>query len=149
MNLYEAVDRMTITQAHRLEKRMQDEYVEMYGEPDQDPDNHIQTTAGIFVLHDRSDYVALGGWGFWPNSDGKVKMLYVVPERRGEKLAQVVLTAMEAMMWKHGCRTVRFESGPKQQPAHRLYLKHGYRTVEEGFGFYKDNPGSVFFSKEL
>lgn len=128
---------------------MQDEYVVMYGTPDQDPDNSMYTAKGVLMMEDAEGLVGLGAWGLWPDGDGKVRLLYVMPERRGAHLAETLLSALEDEMRRYGCQRARFESGPEQSPAHRLYDRHGYTRTEEGFGYYKDSPGSVFFVRDL
>lgn len=132
-----------------LEAAMQAEYVEMYGETDQDPDNDYRGALDLLLLVDEDEPVGLLGWSLWPNGDGKVRLLYVVPERRGDHLADRLLHVAERAAHRIGVRVMRFETGPLQGPAQRLYERNGYTRMAEGFGFYAENPGSVFYAKVL
>jgi len=132
----------------KLEAEMQAEYVEMYGEPDQDPDNHKNQTEEMILAHVDGDPAGIAGWKRWPSGEGKVCLVYVTPRHRRKGLALEMLIRMEEAMKAKGLHAVKFESGPKQEPAHRMYDNHGYRRVA-GFGFYRDAEGSEFFRKEL
>lgn len=137
-------------EALELEARMQSEYVEMYGEPDQDPDNHISGAEEVLLLRDEDRRpIGLTAWSRWADGDGKIRLMYVVPELRALGLAGRLLLAAEHRMKGEGVRHVRFETGPQQQPAMRLYERMGYTRLAEGFGFYADNEGSVFYGKWL
>lgn len=131
-----------------LEKAMQDEYVEMYGEPDQDPDNHISTALEVMVMSLGDEHVGVAAWGVWPDGDGKVKLIYTQPEHRGNGLGALLLGVVEHRMRMEGLTRVRFETGPEQHAAQKMYEAAGYRRTEP-FGFYAENEGSHFFVKEL
>lgn len=131
-----------------LEKEMQAGYVEMYGEPDQDPDNDYRGALGLMVAYDQGHPIGLIGWSLWPNGDGKVRLVYVKPEARGLHVAETLLHWAENSAKAAGATTMRFETGPLQEPAQRLYERCGYTRVP-GFGFYEHNPGSVFYSRPL
>ena len=138
----------TDSRALALEQEMQAEYVQMYGEPDQDPDNQIGTALEVLVLSVGDQDVGVAAWGVWPDGDGKVKLIYIRPEHRGQGLGEHLLSVVEHRMRMEGLTRVRFETGPEQEPAQRMYRSAGYREVEP-FGFYAENAGSVFFAKEL
>lgn len=144
---------MEVTTDHpdavRLEAEMQAEYVEMYGEPDQDPDNSMYSASGVVMVRTDGEASGIGAWSRWPNGDGKVRLLYVNPKYRGRRLAEQLLTEMEALAKRAGARYMRFETGPQQPSAQRLYERCGYERLEKGFGFYQYSPGSVFYGKEL
>lgn len=132
-----------------LEDEMQHEYTRMYGTPDQDPDNSMFTAEGVVTAQLDGELVGFCAWGRWPNGDGKVRALYVTPAHRGKGLSRGLLTAAEKVMKAHGISYVRFETGPKQTPAMFLYESHGYSRLSEGFGFYAENEGSVFYGRSL
>lgn len=131
-----------------LEKEMQDGYVEMYGEPDQDPDNHISTALEVLVMSVEDQDVGVAAWGVWPDGDGKVKLIYLQPGHRGKGMGSHLLSVVEHRMRMEGLTRVRFETGPEQHAAQRMYEAAGYRRTEP-FGFYAENEGSHFFAKEL
>lgn len=133
----------------RLHDALQREYLDLYGEEDPDPGNSIYTARGIVVLSLSGCPVALGAWDLWENGDGKVKRMYTEPDHRGKRLGESVLAELERMMKAEGVTYVRFESGPEQASAHRMYSRAGYSRLDWTFGYYAENPGSVFFGKEL
>lgn len=133
-----------------LERRMQAEYIEMYGESDQDPDNTMAGAVETLLATAEGRPVGIGAWGLWPDGAGKVRLLYTVPEARGQRVAAKLLSELQHRMREQaGCDYVKFETGPKQTAAQRLYEVMGYSRLSEGFGFYAGNPGSVFFGKSL
>ena len=132
-----------------LEQEMQWQYVEMYGEPDQDPDNSMYTARKVLALESGDELVGICAWGTWPNGDGKIRLIYVPPAHRRQGFAEMLLRAAEEQMREAGIQRARFESGPDQEPAHRMYDNNGYERLSEGFGYYKDAEGSVFFGKDL
>lgn len=137
-------------EAVALEKMMQDEYILMYGKPDQDPDNAMHGARGVLLCRaENGEPAGIGAWSLWPNGDGKVRLLYVRPSYRSHGMARTILRALEQEAMQTGAVVMRFESGPKQEPAHRLYDSEGYDRTTEGFGFYKDAPGSVFFRRVM
>lgn len=129
---------------------MQAEYIDIYGCSDQDPDNSMSDAIEVLLMQDNLGHsLGIIAWSLWPNGDGKIRLLYVLPVQRGIRLAETMLTEVEMRMSHMGVRYVRFEAGPWQPAAHRLYERHGYSRLSEGFGYYQDNPGSVFFGREL
>lgn len=143
-------DAKHLEELRKLETRMQEEYVEMYGEPDPAPDNDIFTADAVFMLIYDGAPVGFAGARRKSESEGKAGAVYVVPEMRGMRFSTLLLAASE---WYVSavleCQYMMFETGPKQQNAVRLYTQNGYGIIKEGFGYYKDNPGSTFFRKVL
>lgn len=139
----------TDPRAAALEAAMQAEYVEMYGEPDQDPDNSMYSAHGLVLAELDGEPVGIGAWGYWPDGDVKGKLLYVAPKARGRGIARAILEEKERLAAAEGGTYFKFEAGPSQENAHRIYDRMGYERLSEGFGFYKDNPGSVFFGKRI
>lgn len=131
-----------------LEQEYTADHVERYGEPDQDPSNSMYTAAHVVLMTVSDEPVGLCGWDVWENGDGKIRLFFVAPAHRRQGYAEMLLRWVEERMRHEGITYARFESGPNQEPAHKLYFNNGYESIE-GFGFYKDNPGSVFFGKEL
>lgn len=78
---------------------------------------------------------------------GEIKRMMVSPARRGERIGERILDALER--WVHECGIDRalLETGPPQVEAIRLYTRCGYE-VRGAFGGYPDDTGaSVFMEK--
>jgi GNAT superfamily N-acetyltransferase len=76
----------------------------------------------------------------------EIKRMYVVPGRRRQGIAALLLAALEDRARHMGFDVVRLDTGPKQSHAERLYLRSGYRPVPD----YNGNTKASFWGeKEL
>ncbi|MDP1533933.1 MAG: GNAT family N-acetyltransferase [Rubrivivax sp.] len=79
---------------------------------------------------------------------GEIKRMFVAPAQRGRRIAERLLTALEAGLAQAGVTLALLETGRDQTEAVRLYERCGY--VPRGpFGGYPDNGLSVFYAKAL
>ena len=140
-----------------LVARVQAEYVERYGSPDESPVDPtlFDPPEGLFLVGRLDDEpVATGAWRRSPvrvlggTSAVEVKRMYVVPERRGLGLARAVLHALEDSVRAAGHDLVVLETGTRQPEAIALYVSEGYEPVP-GFGYYRDAPLSRCFAKRI
>ena len=78
---------------------------------------------------------------------GEVKRMFVSPARRGQRIGEQVLGALERELREAGIDRALLETGPPQVEALRLYARCGY--VQRGaYGDYPDNAdASVFMEK--
>lgn len=79
---------------------------------------------------------------------GEIKRMYVVPEARGQRIAERVLAALEQGLIDDGITQALLETGGDQTEAIRLYERCGYRR-RGPFGGYPDNGLSWFYAKDL
>lgn len=79
---------------------------------------------------------------------GEIKRMFVDPARRGERIAEQLLAALEADLRGRGIGQALLETGRDQTAAIALYRRCGY-TVRGPFGGYPDNGLSVFMAKPL
>ena len=78
---------------------------------------------------------------------GEVKRMFVSPARRGERIAQQMLAALERELQQRGIDRALLETGPPQLEALKLYARCGY-APRAAFGGYPDNAAaSVFMEK--
>lgn len=144
--------------ARDLVARVQQEYVDRYGGPDDaavDPAEFVPP-AGLFLVAEVGGQPA--GCGAWrrhteegAGGDGavaEVKRVYVVPALRRMGLAQVLVRALEDSAREAGYRSVVLNSGDRQPEALALYEAMGYRPVP-GYGIYAAEPGAVFLGRDL
>ncbi|TIC88210.1 GNAT family N-acetyltransferase [Nocardioides sp. GY 10113] len=140
-----------------LVARVQEEYVERYGSPDAGPVDlaEFRGPDGLFLVgYLDSAAVATGAWrrtgvealGGGPAAE--IKRMYVVPERRGNGIARLVLAELERTAARAGVAVLVLETGLKQPEAIALYESAGYVPVP-GFGHYRDSPLSRCFGKRL
>jgi len=78
---------------------------------------------------------------------GEVKRMFVSPARRGERIGEQVLSALERELQRRGIDRALLETGPPQVEALKLYTRCGY-APRSAFGGYPDNAAaSVFMEK--
>ncbi|MCQ4041111.1 GNAT family N-acetyltransferase [Streptantibioticus rubrisoli] len=141
-----------------LTERVQQEYVQRYGEPDLTPMDPAQfdPPGGLFlVCYLDGEPVATGGWRAQDaagdgheDGDAELKRMYVVPQARGRGLARRVLAELEASAAAAGRRRMVLETGELQPEAITLYTSCGYAPVA-GFGVYRDAPLAVHLGRPL
>lgn len=133
-----------------LEKRVQAEYVALYGDPDgthMSPDG-FDPPSGVFLVGwEGAVAVACGGFRAH-GDDAEIKRMYVPPEHRGKGYARAILRALEDTARSAGYPRLILETGTEQPAAISLYEASGYGRIEP-FGFYKDSPLSRCFVKTL
>jgi len=140
-----------------LVARVQDEYVERYGGPDETPvePTMFDPPDGLFLVAyldgvpvgtgawRRSPVLALGG-----SLGAEIKRMYVVPEHRGTGLARRILAELESTAVAAGFDLLVLETGLMQPEAIGLYQSSGYVAID-GFGHYCGHELSRSFAKRL
>ena len=78
---------------------------------------------------------------------GEIKRMFVSPMRRGERIGQHLLEALEGAVRQRGVDRALLETGPPQLEAIALYTRCGYAR-RGAYGGYPDKPSaSVFMEK--
>ena len=78
---------------------------------------------------------------------GEIKRMFVSPARRGQRIGEQLLAALERTLHRHGIDRALLESGPPQVEAIRLYTRCGY-AVRGVYGDYPDDAqASTFMEK--
>jgi putative acetyltransferase len=73
--------------------------------------------------------------------------MFVSPARRGQRIGEQVLAALERELQRQGIDRALLETGPPQVQALRLYARCGY-APRAAYGDYPDNAAaSVFMEK--
>ena len=140
-----------------LVARVQEEYVERYGSPDETPVDPamFDPPEGLFLVAyldgvpvgtgawRRSPVRALGG-----SAAAEIKRMYVVPEQRGTGLARRILAELESTAAATGYDLIVLETGLAQPEAIGLYESSGYAPIP-GFGHYADSELNRCFAKRL
>lgn len=143
--------------ATALVARVQEEYVDRYGGPDETPVDPamFDPPEGLFLVAyldgapvgtgawRRTHVLALGG-----SLGAEIKRMYVVPEHRGRGLARRILAELESTAAAAGHDLIVLETGLMQPEAIGLYESAGYQPIE-GFGHYADSELNRCFGKRL
>jgi GNAT superfamily N-acetyltransferase len=137
--------------AQSLVERVQWEYVQRYGGPDDavvDPAEFLPPY-GLFLVAEVDGVPAgCGAWRVYPPGGAEVKRLYVTPDFRRRGVAQVLMSALESSAARAGHRSVVLNTGDRQPEALAMYEGLGYEEVP-GYGIYACAPGAVFLGKDL
>jgi GNAT superfamily N-acetyltransferase len=134
--------------------RVQQEYVQRYGGPDEAPvdPGEFVLPRGLFLVAEIGSVPAgCGAWRAYPPAGPgavEVKRVYVEPGFRRRGLAQLVVAALESSAAAAGHDRVVLNTGDRQPEALALYTDLGYEPVP-GFGVYACTPGAVFLGKAL
>ncbi|WP_304047911.1 GNAT family N-acetyltransferase [Jatrophihabitans endophyticus] len=138
----------------RLVAEVQAEYVTMYGGPDAaavDPDEFVPPSGLLLVGLLDGEPVVTGGWRRLDGPTGRraeIKRMYVRASARRRGLARTMLTELERTAADAGIDRLVLNTGSVQVAAVALYRQFGY-TAEPGFGHYADQPGALFFGKDI
>jgi GNAT superfamily N-acetyltransferase len=159
--------------ARELVARVQQEYVERYGGPDEapvDPAEFVPPLGLFLVAEVGGEPAGCGAWRRHAEGDtaatdaatdvatdvatdadadvAEMKRVYVAPGFRRRGLAQVVVAELERTARRAGYRAFVLNSGDRQPEALALYRALGYEPVP-GYGIYADGEGAVFLGKRL
>lgn len=137
--------------AQSLIDEVQQEYVVRYGGPDRtavDSEQFAPPYGAFFVA--TIDGEAIGCAGLRRHGDDvvEIKRMFVRSAHRRQGHARGLLLALEDRARDKGYRTVVLETGLAQPEAIALYTSEGYLPIA-GFGYYKDEPISRSFAKDL
>ncbi len=79
---------------------------------------------------------------------GEIKRIFVLPEFRGNNIAEKIIRKLEEEAGKMELRHLRLETGIYQPEALGMFKKCGF--IECGvYGEYTDNPHSIFMEKNI
>lgn len=132
--------------AQALVARVQEFYVQVYGNADSDPTEGAMFTApdgAFFVGYQDGEPVATGAWrrcdeaGIGATATAEIKRMYVVPEHGRRGLARTMLAHLEATAADAGYDGLVLSTGPMQPEAIALYRTSGYDDCPP-FGHYGD-----------
>jgi GNAT superfamily N-acetyltransferase len=88
----------------------------------------------------------LGGVRYLDTEHAEVKSMFVSPAFRGTGLARQLLTELEEIARRHGCKGVRLDTSAYLTAAVRLYRAAGYHEVPA----YNDNrKADLWFERQL
>ena len=113
-----------------------------------DKHNIIENNKNVIVAYNNEVAIGCGCFKKFNDRTVEIKRMYVQPEYRGQKIARLVLDALEKWAIELNIFATVLETGTKQPEAIHLYLKSGYIVVES-YGPCKDLEESVCMQKNL
>ena len=113
-----------------------------------DKHNIIENNKNVLVAYKDEIAVGCGCFKKYNDQTVEIKRMFVKPGCRGQKIARLILDALEKWAIELNIFVTVLETGTKQAEAIHLYLKSGYIVVEN-YGPYKDLQESVCMQKNL
>jgi len=110
--------------------------------------NKIDTIMHCLVAYGNKKPIACGGIKQFDFNRMEIKRMYVLPEHRGKKIAQNILSELENWAKELGIEKCVLETGKKQPEAISLYKKCDYKLTPN-YGQYSNIENSVCFEKFL
>ena len=101
---------------------------------------------GVFLVGFDEAGTPVCGGGVKDIGEGacEIKRMYVVPEARNGGKGRELLVALEDAARELGYERARFDTGPEQHGARRMYLAAGYEPIEN----FNGNPMATFFGEK-
>ena len=110
--------------------------------------NKISNIQYAVVAYAQEQPVACGAFRVLEPGIAEIKRMYTLPEMRGQGIASVILSALEAWALELSFEKCVLETGLKQPEAIALYQKNGYVRIPN-YGQYVGVENSVCFEKQL
>ncbi len=110
--------------------------------------NKIDTIKYAVVVYEDEVAIGCGAIKHFSEKTMEVKRMFVLPEKRGNGIASVILKELENWAKELGNESCVLETGKKQPEAIALYQKRGYRIIPN-YGQYSGMENSVCFQKNL
>lgn len=101
---------------------------------------------GFVVARDSGRPVGCGGFKRIGEGVCEIKRMYLRPASRGTGLGRELLAAIEAEARRAGFTLARLDTGDRQPAAERLYLRAGYREIDDYNG---NEVARHWYEKEL
>jgi GNAT superfamily N-acetyltransferase len=110
--------------------------------------NKITAIKHVIVAYDGNLPVGCGAIKQYADDIMEVKRMYVLPEKRGQGIAGLILGELEAWAKELNYTRCILETGQKQPEAITLYKKEGYQIIPN-YGQYEGIVNSICFEKIL
>ena len=108
----------------------------------------MEQGVAFFVTRRDGVLAGCGGIELFGTEYGEIKRMYVRPEFRGLRLAQLMLNHLAAYAQERDVHLLRLETGIYQKEAIALYERMGFQRISP-FGRYKEDPLSRFYEKHI
>ncbi|KGL62460.1 GNAT family N-acetyltransferase [Polaribacter sp. Hel1_85] len=110
--------------------------------------NNIDVLKNVVVVYVDEIAVGCGAIKKFNNIAVEVKRMFVAPDKRGQGIAQKVLTELEIWAKELGFKSCVLETGKRQVEAVKFYHKCLYKVIPN-YGQYAAMENSICFEKKL
>lgn len=110
--------------------------------------NKIDNIQHVVVAYANDKPAGCGAFKPYDETTVEIKRMFVLPEMRGQRIAEQVLSELESWAEEIGMTSCVLETGYKQPEAIRLYERSGYERIPN-YGQYIGVENSVCMQKHL
>jgi putative acetyltransferase len=110
--------------------------------------NKIDSIKHAAVYYMENIPAGCGAFKPYNESTVEIKRMYVLPEFRGQRIAETILNELEKWAAELNYKACVLETGKKQPEAIRLYQRTGY-VVIPNYGQYENMDNSVCMRKKI
>lgn len=110
--------------------------------------NKIDNIQHVVVAYLNDKPAGCGAFKPFDETTVEIKRMFVLPEFRGQRVAEQVLQALETWASEIGMTSCVLETGHKQPEAIRLYQRNGYQRIPN-YGQYIGIDNSICMQKML
>jgi putative acetyltransferase len=110
--------------------------------------NKIDQLRNVIVAYAEDKAIGCGAFKPYAERTVEIKRMFVLPEFRGQRIAQQILSELEAWAKEDGACICILETGQKQPEAIRLYQRSGYERIPN-YGQYAGVDNSVCMQKTI
>lgn len=110
--------------------------------------NGLENLTHVVLVYENDVAVGCGAFKKYADKSVEVKRMYVLPNFRGTKVAQTILTELEKWAKDTGYNRCILETGKSQKAAVKFYKKSNYSIIPN-YGQYAGVENSICFEKIL
>ena len=110
--------------------------------------NKIDKIYEVVIAYSDGKAVGCGAIKKYADKVAEIKRMYVAEENRGQKIAQQILTELEAWAKELNYTQCILETYKKQSSAIKLYQNAGYKIISN-YGQYTNSESSICMEKFL
>lgn len=110
--------------------------------------NNIDVLKNVVVFYVDEIAVGCGAIKKFNNSSVEIKRMFVLPDKRGQGIAQKVVRELEIWAKEMGYKSCVLETGKRQVEAVKFYKKCNYKVIPN-YGQYTAMENSICFEKKL
>ncbi len=110
--------------------------------------NTLESIHDVILFYDDDKPCACASFKHYEEGTAEMKRVFVRQEYRGKGVSKELIQTLEALARDKGYRNMILETGKPLIAATKLYLKMGYKIIEN-YGQYKNMKLSICMSKEL
>ena len=112
------------------------------------PYNTSESITDVLIAEASGVPVGCAGLKAYSDTEVEIKRVWVEPDYRGNHIADKMMDLIEDLAVRSGYRKAVLQTRPQMEAACSLYLKRGYKLIDN-YPPYDKLEGAICFSKKL